>query len=69
MAFAWAHYFSVALLFIIVTSPVLYKLTNTVTSPLGLKTADATGKASNVGVVIHSIVFVFLLDLVSKWVK
>lgn len=69
MAFAWAHYFSVALLFIIVTSPVLYKLTNTILSPLGLKTADATGKASNVGVVIHSIVFVFLLDLVSKWVK
>lgn len=69
MAFAWAHYFSVALLFIIVTSPVLYKLTNTITSPLGLKTADASGKASNVGVVIHSIVFVFLLDLVMKWVK
>lgn len=68
MAIDWAHSFAVALLFIIISSPILYKLTNTVFAPLGLKTSDPTGRPSNFGVAIHAVVFVILLKLVSKWV-
>ena len=66
---SWALSFAVALLFIIVSSPVLYKFTNQIFGPLGLRTSDATGKASNLGVVVHSIVFALLLTFTMKHIK
>lgn len=57
----WTFAFVTALLFIIISSPIVYKLTNQLFAPLGLRTSDANGKASNFGVVIHSLVFVLLL--------
>jgi hypothetical protein len=47
-----------ALLFIIISSPPLYKITNTVSSQvLNVRLADAAGNASRVGMVVHSLVF------------
>lgn len=61
MAFSWSRAFITALLFIVISSPAIYKLTNSVFAPLGLKTSDTAGKASNFGVLIHSVVFVLAL--------
>lgn len=46
-----------ALLFIIISSQPVYKLTNTVAKPLGLRLADSAGNATRVGLVTHSLVF------------
>jgi hypothetical protein len=69
MAFSWAKGFITALLFIVISSPTVYKLTNSVFAPLGLKTSDAAGKASNFGVLVHAIVFVLLLHFSVPLVK
>lgn len=47
-----------ALVFIIVSSPVTYKWTNTVTTGvLKLRLSDAAGNPNNVGLVVHALVF------------
>ena len=66
---SWALSFATALLFIIISSPVLYKFTNQLFGPLGLRTSDASGKASNLGVVVHAIVFTLLLAFTAKHIK
>lgn len=66
---SWALSFATALLFIIISSPVLYKLTNQLFGPLGLRTSDTAGKASNLGVVVHAAVFTLLLAFTAKHIK
>lgn len=47
-----------ALLFVVVSSQVVYKLTNAVTSKvIGLRLSDAAGNPTRAGVVLHAVVF------------
>lgn len=46
-----------ALVFIIVSSPVTYKATNSVTSGFKLRLSDSAGNPNNVGLVVHALVF------------
>lgn len=47
-----------ALLFIIISSQPMYKITNTVTSKvINLRLADAAGNATRVGLIVHALVF------------
>ena len=47
-----------ALVFIIVSSPVTYKATNSLTTSLiKVRLSDAAGNPNNVGLVVHALVF------------
>ena len=66
---SWYLSFATALLFIIISSPTIYKLTNQLFAPLGLRTADASGKASNLGVVLHAVLYTLLMGFTAKNIK
>ena len=46
-----------ALLFIVLSSQPVYKITSTITRPLKLRLADSAGNASRAGLVVHALVF------------
>jgi hypothetical protein len=46
----------VALLFIIISSQPVYKITNAVFSKVGLRLADAAGNPTRAGLVVHALV-------------
>lgn len=47
-----------ALLFVVISSQVVYRLTNGITSKImGLRLADAAGNPTRAGLVVHALVF------------
>lgn len=46
-----------ALLFIIVSSQPVYKLTNAVFKPIKLRLADSAGNPTRLGLIVHALVF------------
>ena len=46
-----------ALLFIVLSSQPVYKITSSVFGPLKLRLADSAGNATRTGLVVHSLVF------------
>jgi hypothetical protein len=51
-----------AALFMVVASPMMYKITNKLTSPLGLKTSS-NGCPNLGGLILHGVVFLLLTQL------
>lgn len=58
---AWVVSLLAGLLFIIIASPILFKLVNSVTSLLGLHISSDAGCPNAIGLVVHGIVFALLL--------
>ena len=56
-----------ALLFLIISAPLTYKLTDKVTNLMGFNTTDGGG-ASIYGLLIHTVVFFLVLRLILIWV-
>ena len=56
----------VAVLFVIIGSPATYKLTSKVTSLIRLRTDDAVGTPTNLGLIVHALVFTALFHLFLK---
>lgn len=54
------------LLFLLISSPFMYRLVNGLTSKLGLTTADSKGCPNVYGLVLHTAVFVVLLRLLMR---
>jgi hypothetical protein len=46
-----------ALLFIIISSQPVYKITNSIFSKVGLRLADSAGNPTRAGLVVHALVF------------
>jgi hypothetical protein len=49
----------VALLFVVVSHPVVYGITNTIFSPIVGPLASPSGAPTTVGLIIHAVVFVY----------
>ena len=54
------------LLFLLVSSPFLYKLVNGLTSKLNVEVCDSDGCPTPVGMAIHAVVFVLLVRILMK---
>ena len=54
------------LLFLLIASPFMYKLTDSLFSLIGLNLADSNGCPTMLGLVVHSIVFVLIVRLLMK---
>jgi len=52
--------FWAALLFMLLASPMAFKLTNKLFKKMGVSTLDADGKVSVVGLLLHSVVYMVL---------
>lgn len=65
----WSGALTLALIFIIISAPFTYGITNRVFGALGLRTATVTGAPTKVGLILHSAVFVTVVHLVSKLYK
>lgn len=59
----WTSSFMVGILFLLISSPLMYQLTNAVTSSLGLVIASSKGCPNLVGLALHTIVFIVILRL------
>lgn len=59
----WTVAFVSGLLFLLVSSPATYSITNSVTSRLGLTIADSEGCPNLMGIILHALVFVLLVRL------
>lgn len=53
----WVRSVLLAVLFAVISSPLMYKLVNSLTSPLGLEVCDVDGCPSLPGLAIHTVVF------------
>ena len=51
------------LVFMLVSSPMTYKLTNDIMRNVGLKLAESNGCPTMTGLVVHALVFVLLKDV------
>jgi hypothetical protein len=58
----WLIGLLVGVLFFLVSSPFMYKITGSITDKIGLKTSD-NGCPNYQGVLLHTIVFIILLRL------
>jgi hypothetical protein len=61
-----------ALLFIVIASPFVYGLVNSVTSLIGINIASESGCPNALGLIIHSVVFLLIVrismgDLALPW--
>jgi len=52
-----------ALLFVVIASPFMYGLVNSVTSLIGLEIASKSGCPNTVGLVLHSLVFLLIVRI------
>ncbi len=55
-----------ALLFLLIASPFMYKLTDRLFSLVGLNIADSTGCPTMLGLGIHALVFLLIVRLLMK---
>jgi len=62
----WLIAFLAGVLFIIIASPWLYRIVNSILEPLGLKTADEDGSPTGLGLVTHGIVFILIVRLMMR---
>lgn len=67
MATNWTSVLTLALVFIIISAPFTYGVTNKVFGNLGLRTATMSGAPTKFGLVLHSAVFVLVLSLVNRF--
>lgn len=59
----WTASFMLGLLFLLVSSPFTYSLTNTITKGVGFAISDSQGCPNLAGLILHTIVFILLLRL------
>lgn len=59
----WLVSLMAGLLFLIISSPIVYKLVNSLTSLVRLKLADKNGCPNVLGLLVHTVVFVLLVRL------
>lgn len=55
-----------AILFLILSNKMLYKLTNFIFSPLGMATMDENGCPTMFGLIVHTIVYFLLIFAIMK---
>ena len=65
----WTGILTLALIFIIISAPFTYSVTNKVFGSLGLRTATVTGAPTKVGLILHSAVFVTVVHFISRLAK
>lgn len=53
----WVRSVLLAVLFAVISSPLMYKLVNSLTSLFGVRVCDLDGCPNPVGLVLHSVVF------------
>ena len=54
------------LIFLLLSSPMLYKLTDSVTECIGFSLASSKGCPSMIGLLVHTIVFVLIVRFLMK---
>jgi len=59
----WTAAFMLGLLFLLVSSPFTYSLTNVLTKGAGFAIADSSGCPNLAGLIVHTIIFTLLLRL------
>ena len=57
----WTASFMLGILFLLVSSPFTYTLTNTITNGMGFAIADTQGCPNLAGLIVHTIIFTLLL--------
>lgn len=58
---AWVSSLLAGLLFIIIASPIMFRLVNTLTSLLGVHISNDIGCPNAIGLIVHGIVFALLI--------
>ena len=58
---AWVVSLLSGLLFIIIASPILFKVVNSVTSLIGVHISNDAGCPNAIGLIVHGVVFALLL--------
>lgn len=66
MAANWTGVLTLALIYIIISAPFTYSVTNRIFGSLGLRTATVAGAPTKVGLVLHAVVFVTAVHLLSR---
>ena len=56
----WVASFIVGLLFLLISSPFAYTLTNSLSDKVGLTLADQNGCPNLIGLLVHAIIFLFI---------
>lgn len=59
----WTASFVLGILFLLVSSPFTYNLTNSITKGAGFEIADSAGCPNLAGLILHTFVFILLLRL------
>lgn len=59
----WTASIMLGLLFLLVSSPFMYGLTNKITSAVGFQISDAQGCPNLAGMILHTLVFIIVLRL------
>src|SRR5205085_10642181 len=60
----WTASIMIGLLFLIISSPFVYKLTNKITNGIGIAIVDEQGCPNLIGLLSHAIIFVLILRLI-----
>jgi len=56
-----------ALIFILLSLPFVYQLTNQLLAPMGIPTIDINGTPTLTGIIIHGVVYLLITRLVMGW--
>jgi TRAP-type mannitol/chloroaromatic compound transport system permease small subunit len=62
----WIVALIIGLLFLLIASPFMFTLVNTLTEALGLKIADSDGCPNTAGLILHTLIFIVLLRLLMR---
>ena len=62
----WIVSIMACLLFLLISSPFLYRVTNSITSSMGFEIASNNGRPNVLGLVIHSVVFLLIVRLMMR---
>lgn len=62
----WLIAILAGILFIVIGSPWLYRIVNSILGPLGLRTSDEEGCPTGLGLVIHGLVFAIIVRLMMR---
>ncbi|MNK61471.1 hypothetical protein D3C87_806310 [compost metagenome] len=66
MESSWKPLIIVGILAFIIFNPLAFSLTNAILSPLGLNTTDYYGRPTQIGLILHVLIFILILKLLLK---